>query len=615
MCGIVGYAGRNAAAPVLIESLKKLEYRGYDSAGITVLGNGIETHKAVGKIVNLESEIPKNLGGTIGVGHTRWATHGRPSTENAHPHNSGGKISLVHNGIIENYMALKERLTGEGYIFKSETDTEVVAHLLHKHIYGSSDGKKAQCELLSGLREALKEIEGSYALAIVSADEPGKLVLARKDSPLVIGLGKGENFAASDVTAFLNYTRDVIFVDDFETAVLTPAGVEVFDREGNLKEKKIEKIEWDFEAAEKAGYEHFMLKEIHEQVTAIHNTLAGKVSELEGAIYLKELNLSDEEIKKLSRVQILACGTSWHAGLLGKYLFEQLAGIHCDIDICSEYRYRNPVMHEGTLAIAITQSGETADTLAAVRETMSYNCPTLAITNVVGSTITREANSVLYTRAGPEIGVAATKTFSTQLICLYLLAVKFALVRGKLSPDYAKSFITELRKVPGEIQQILNQKEAIKECAENFARAKSYFFLGRHLSYPIALEGALKLKEISYVHAEGFAAGELKHGPIALLDEGTPVVAIATKGQTYDKMLSNIKEVKARDAFVIAVANIKDTEIAKYADVVLRVPQSNELLAPLLSVVVLQLLAYYTALARGCSIDKPRNLAKSVTVE
>lgn len=618
MCGIVGYAGRNAAAPVIIESLKKLEYRGYDSAGVTVLGNGIETHKAVGKIVNLESEVPKNLGGTIGIGHTRWATHGRPSTVNAHPHNSGGnpeKISLVHNGIIENYMALKERLTGEGYVFKSETDTEVVAHLLYKHIYGSPNGKEARYGLLEGLREALKEIEGSYALAVISADEEGKLVLARKDSPLVIGLGKGENFAASDVTAFLNYTRDVIFVDDFETAVLTPDSVEIFDREGNLKEKKIEKIEWDFEAAEKAGYEHFMLKEIHEQVSAIHNTLAGKVSELEGAIYLKELNLSEEEIKKLSRVQILACGTSWHAGLLGKYLFEQLAGIHCDIDICSEYRYRNPVMHEGTLAIAITQSGETADTLAAVREIMSYNCPTLAITNVVGSTITREANSVLYTRAGPEIGVAATKTFSTQLICLYLLAVKFALVRGKLSPDYVKSFITELRKVPGEIQQILNQKELVKECAENFAHANSYFFLGRHLSYPIALEGALKLKEISYVHAEGFAAGELKHGPIALLDEGTPIVAIATKGQTYEKMLSNIKEVKARDAYVIAVANINDTEIAKYADVVLRVPQSDELLSPLLSVVVLQLLAYYTALARGCAIDKPRNLAKSVTVE
>ncbi|AYK14235.1 MAG: glutamine--fructose-6-phosphate transaminase (isomerizing) [Methanosarcina flavescens] len=617
MCGIVGYAGEKSAASVIVESLKKLEYRGYDSAGISVLGSGVDTYKSVGKIVNLETTIPNSIGGNIGIGHTRWATHGRPSIMNAHPHNSGNpyKISVVHNGIIENYMTLKEQLTAEGYEFKSETDTEVVAHLLHKHLYGKPDGKEAKCDLLTGLREALKKIEGSYALAVICADEQGKLVLARKNSPLVIGLGEGENFAASDVTAFLNYTRDVIFVNDFETAVLTPTSVEIFDREGKVREKKIERIEWDFEAAEKAGYEHFMLKEIHEQVSAIHNTLAGKVSELEGTIYLKELNMTEDEIRKLSRVQILACGTSWHAGLLGKYLFEQLAGIHCDIDICSEYRYRNPVMNDGTLAIAITQSGETADTLAAVREVMSYNCPTLAITNVVGSTITREVDSVLYTRAGPEIGVAATKTFSTQLTLLYLLAVKFALSRGKLSPNYVKGFITDLRKVPGQIQQILNQKEIVKECAEIFAHAKSYFFLGRHLNYPIALEGALKLKEISYLHAEGFAAGELKHGPIALLEKGTPVVIIATKGQTYDKVLSNIKEVKARDATVIAIAGNKDSEIGKYADVVLTVPQSSELLSPLLNVVVLQLLAYYTALARSCSIDKPRNLAKSVTVE
>ncbi len=617
MCGIVGYAGKNSAVSVIIESLKKLEYRGYDSAGITILGNEIETYKSVGKIVNLEAIIPKEISGDIGIGHTRWATHGRPSTINAHPHNSGNpsKISVVHNGIIENYMALKEQLTTEGYKFKSETDTEVVAHLLHKHVYGNPDGNEAKCKLFTGLQRALKEIEGSYAFAIICADEPGKLVLARKDSPLVIGLGKGENFAASDVTAFLNHTRDVVFINDLETVVLTPGSVEIFDKEGKICEKKIETIEWDFEAAEKAGYEHFMLKEIHEQVSAIHNTLAGKVSELEGEIYLTELNMTDEDIRKLSRIQILACGTSWHAGMLGKYLFEQLAGIHCDIDICSEYRYRSPVMDDGTLAIAITQSGETADTLAAVREIMSYNCPTLAITNVVGSTITREANSVLYTRAGPEIGVAATKTFSTQITILYLLAVKFALSRGRLSPDDVKRFITAIRKVPGQIQQILNQQESMKECAENFFNAKSYFFLGRNLNYPIALEGALKLKEISYLHAEGFAAGELKHGPIALLEKGTPVVTIATKGPTYEKVLSNIKEVKARDAIVIAIANNNDNEIGKYADIVLTVPQSDELLSPLLNVVVLQLLAYYTALARDCSIDKPRNLAKSVTVE
>lgn len=617
MCGIVGYAGERSASSVVLESLKTLEYRGYDSAGISVLGSGIETYKSVGRIANLEAIIPDEISGNIGIGHTRWASHGRPNTVNSHPQNSGSpcKISVVHNGIIENYMALKEQLIAEGYEFKSETDTEVIAHLLHKHIYEKPDGNVAKCDLFTGLRKTLKELEGSYALGVLCADEQEKLVLARNNSPLVIGLGSGENFAASDVTAFLNYTRDVIFIDNFETAILTPTSVEIFDREGKVLEKEIERIEWDFEAAEKAGYDHFMLKEIHEQVSAIHNTLAGKVSELEGTIFLDELNMSDEEIRKLSKVQILACGTSWHAGMLGKYLFEQLAGIHCDIDICSEFRYRSPVMNNGTFAIAITQSGETADTLAAVREIMSYNCPTLAITNVLGSTITREANSVLYTRAGPEIGVAATKTFSCQVTLLYLLAVKFALARGKVSPNYVKEFITDLRKVPGLIQQILDQKETVKEYAELFAHSKSYFFLGRNLNYPIALEGALKLKEVSYLHAEGFAGGELKHGPIALLEKDTPVVIIATKGQTYERALSNIKEVKARDAIAIAVADSNDAEVGKYADVVLTIPQNNELLSPLLSIVVLQLLAYYTALARECSIDRPRNLAKSVTVE
>ena len=617
MCGIVGYAGERSASSVVLESLKTLEYRGYDSAGISVLGSGIETYKSVGRIANLQAIIPDEISGNIGIGHTRWASHGRPNTVNSHPHNSGSpcKISVVHNGIIENYMALKEQLIAEGYEFKSETDTEVIAHLLHKHIYEKPDGNVAKCDLFTGLRKTLKELEGSYALGVLCADEQEKLVLARNNSPLVIGLGSEENFAASDVTAFLNYTRDVIFIDNFETAILTPTSVEIFDREGKVREKEIERIEWDFEAAEKAGYDHFMLKEIHEQVSAIHNTLAGKVSELEGTIFLDEINMSDEEIRKLSKVQILACGTSWHAGMLGKYLFEQLAGIHCDIDICSEFRYRSPVMNNGTFAIAITQSGETADTLAAVREIMSYNCPTLAITNVLGSTITREANSVLYTRAGPEIGVAATKTFSCQLTLLYLLAVKFALARGKVSPNYVKEFITDLRKVPGLIQQILDQKETVKEYAELFAHSKSYFFLGRNLNYPIALEGALKLKEVSYLHAEGFAGGELKHGPIALLEKDTPVVIIATKGQTYERALSNIKEVKARDAIAIAVADSNDAEVGKYADVVLTIPQNNELLSPLLSIVVLQLLAYYTALARECSIDRPRNLAKSVTVE
>lgn len=618
MCGIIGYAGNRPAAPILIESLKKLEYRGYDSAGITVLDGKLETFKAVGKIVNLEAEIPEELEGSIGIGHTRWATHGRPSTQNSHPHNSGepARVSLVHNGIIENYMALKEELAGEGYVFKSETDTEVIAHLLHRELYGDPFYcGESKYEFLTALRQALGKIKGSYALAVVSPEEPGKLFVARKDSPLVIGIGDGENFAASDVTAFLGHTKDVIYINDYETAVLSPGEIRVFGKDGEVLEKTVETVEWDVEAAEKAGYEHFMLKEIHEQVHSINNTLAGKILELEGDIELEGLPLSEEEIRKLSKVQILACGTSWHAGLLGKYLIEQLAGIHADVEICSEYRYRNPVVEGNTLAIAITQSGETADTLAAMRGLKAYNCRTLAITNVVGSTITRETDGVIYTRAGPEIGVASTKAFTAQLTVLYLLAVKFALVRGKLEPDAVKNFIKGIKKVPGQIQQVLGQKEAIKECAESFKGAGSYFFLGRHLNFPIALEGALKLKEISYIHAEGFAAGELKHGPIALLEEGTPVVAIATKGQTYDKILSNIKEVKARDATVIAVADTDDTEIEKYADMVLRVPSADELLSPILSCVALQLLAYYTALALGRSIDKPRNLAKSVTVE
>ncbi|MDD3043464.1 MAG: glutamine--fructose-6-phosphate transaminase (isomerizing) [Methanosarcinaceae archaeon] len=618
MCGIVGYAGNRPAVPVLIESLKKLEYRGYDSAGITVLEDKLETFKAVGKIVNLEAEIPEKLDGVVGIGHTRWATHGRPSTQNAHPHNSGGpaRLSLVHNGIIENYMVLKEELEREGYVFKSETDTEVIVHLLHRELFGgpSCSGECKQ-EFLPALRQAMGIIKGSYAIAAVYPEEPGKLFVARKDSPLVIGVGCGENFAASDVTAFLGHTKDVIYVNDYETAVLSPDEVRVFGKDGEILDKTVEKVEWDIEAAEKAGYEHFMLKEIHEQVSSINNTLAGKILELEGDIELEGLPLSEEEIRTLSKIQILACGTSWHAGLLGKYLFEQLAGIHADVEVCSEYRYRNPVVEGKTLAIAITQSGETADTLAAIRSLNAYNCRTMAITNVVGSTITRETDGVIYTRAGPEIGVASTKAFTAQLIVLYLLAVKFALIRGKLEQDTAKNFIKGIKKIPGQVQQVLSQKDAIKECAESFSGAKSYFFLGRHLNFPIALEGALKLKEISYIHAEGFAAGELKHGPIALLEEGTPVVAIATKGQTYEKILSNIKEVKARDATVIAVADTDDTEIEKYVDVVLRVPSADELLSPILSCVVLQLLAYYTALALGRSIDKPRNLAKSVTVE
>ncbi|WP_440952629.1 glutamine--fructose-6-phosphate transaminase (isomerizing) [Methanococcoides sp. FTZ1] len=614
MCGIIGYVGNQEVAPIIVDCLKKLEYRGYDSAGLTVLNGKIETYKTVGKIKELEKILPKDLKGNIGIGHTRWATHGVPSTINSHPHNSGD-ISVVHNGIIENYLPIKERLQQEGYDFVSDTDTEVIAHLLHSKLYGSVDSKSKISSFIEALRSTLKEIEGSYAITTVCSSEPGMMLAARKDSPLIIGIGDNEYYAASDVTAFLSHTKDVVFVDDLNLVMIRPEGAEFFDLDGNVLKKEKTTIDWDIEAAEKAGYEHFMLKEIHEQATSVHDTFSGKLSELDGSVNLEELKMSNEEIRNIERIEIIACGTSLNAGLVGKYLFENVAGIHTDVDIGSEFRYSNPIMDENTLSIAITQSGETADTLAAIRSCRSYDCNTIAITNVVGSSITRDANSVIYTRAGPEIGVAATKTFTAQLVTLYLLAIRFARARGMIDVNEAKDLLVNLKRVPGQIQTILNHRDTIRECAEMFAKERDYFFVGRHLNYPIALEGALKLKEISYIHAEGFAGGELKHGPLALIDDGTPVVAIATKGHVYEKILSNIKEIKAREARVIAVANEDDREIEKYVDWVLRVPATNELLSPLLSTVVLQLLAYYTALARGCSIDKPKNLAKSVTVE
>ncbi|TGC10578.1 glutamine--fructose-6-phosphate transaminase (isomerizing) [Methanolobus halotolerans] len=610
MCGIVGYVGKQSAVPILIESLKRLEYRGYDSAGITVLNELLETYKTVGKIADLEMVLPEEIIANVGIGHTRWATHGKPETRNAHPHVSSG-VSVVHNGIIENYLKLKENLIELGYVFESDTDTEVIAHLLN---YKMHNGAK-KTDLLTAIRETTRELEGSYAIAALCSDEPGSLVFARKDSPLVIGIGENEYYAASDVTAFLKHTKNVIYVDDYEIGAVRPDCIEIFDPQGNLLSKDTHIVEWDLEAAEKAGYEHFMLKEIHEQPTSIQKTFAGKLLELEGTVKMDELYLTPEQIKQLRRATIIACGTSWNAGILGKYLFEKLTGIHTDIETASEFRYGNPVLCGEELTIAITQSGETADTLAAVRSSKSYGCRAIAITNVVGSTITRESDSVVYTRAGPEIGVAATKTFTTQLITLYMLAIYLGRGRGVLTAEDSKNLIVNIKRLPGQIQKILNRKKKIKECAEQFADKRDYFFIGRYLNFPIALEGALKLKEISYIHAEGYAAGELKHGPLALITEDTPVVAIATKGHTYDKILSNIKEVKARNATVIAVANDDDTEIEKYADVVLRIPSSHEMTSPVLSSVVLQLLAYYTALAKDCSIDKPRNLAKSVTVE
>ncbi|MCD4703467.1 MAG: glutamine--fructose-6-phosphate transaminase (isomerizing) [Methanosarcinaceae archaeon] len=615
MCGIIGYIGNKPAMPILIESLKKLEYRGYDSAGITVADDSeLQTYKTAGRISNLESVLPEAITGTIGIGHTRWATHGVPSTDNSHPHLSGD-VAVVHNGIIENYLQLREQLEADGYKFLSDTDTETIAHLLHSNLYGGVDGNEKTTDLLSALRRTIQQLEGSYAVATVCGSEPDVMVAVRKDSPLVVGLGDGEFYASSDVTAFLNHTKDVVFIDDMELVRITPQRIDYFNMDGNPIKKDITTIEWDIESAEKAGYEHFMLKEIHEQATSIQDTFSGKIFEFGGAVELKELNLTREDIRNIHRLEIVACGTSWNAGLLGKYLFERLAGIHTDVSTSSEFRYGDPVMKNDVLTIAITQSGETADTLAAIRSSKSYGCNSIAITNVVGSTITRETNNVIYTRSGPEIGVAATKTFTAQLIILYLLALHFGRANGHIRADNAKDLLVALKRIPGQIQKILNHQEHIRECAIQFAQSHDYFFIGRHLNYPIALESALKLKEISYIHAEGYAAGELKHGPLALIDVNTPVVAIATKGNTYDKILSNIKEVKARDAMVIAVADEDDTEIEKYVDIVLRVPPTHELLSPILSAVALQLLAYYTALERGCSIDKPRNLAKSVTVE
>lgn len=606
MCGIVGYIGDGDTVTILLESLRRLEYRGYDSAGMAIIddeGNA-RIFKIEGEISELESIIP-GISSRVGIGHTRWATHGRPTTENAHPHCSGN-ICVVHNGIIENYQELKDELISEGFVFISDTDTEVLAHLINKYDTG---------DLRLAVSTALGHVRGSYAIGVLSNEHPDELIAARKDSPLIIGLGKDENFIASDIPAVLKYTNRILYIDNLELISVKQDSVRVFDMEGNPVEKKEHIIEWDLEAAEKAGYPHFMLKEIHEQTRSIHETMTGRLHELEGDVNFEELGLNRNEIRQFQRIEIIACGTSYNAGLLGKYLFEWLAGIHTDVDTGSEFRYSSPVLDPSTLVIAISQSGETADTLAAVHEATSYGCRTLAITNVVGSTIFRDASHTIYTRAGPEIGVAATKSFTSQLVVLYLLAIHFARARSRMDADRARMLLSELRKIPGHVSRILEGAGTIQECASMFVKAENYFFIGRNINYPVALEGALKLKEISYIHAEGYAAGELKHGPLALISKDVPVVAIAPHGHTYDKILSNIKEVTARDASVIAIADCDDCEIRKFADIVIPIPKTDEVLTPLLSSVVVQLLAYYTALELDCSIDKPRNLAKSVTVE
>lgn len=601
MCGIVAYIGDQSAGPILFDTLKRLEYRGYDSAGVAVKSCGeIEVIKSAGRIADLE-KIYVNLGSPgecMGIGHTRWATHGKPSDRNAHPHTSG-EIAIVHNGIIENYLDLRELLTEMGYEFSSETDSEVLAHLIHFYYKG---------DLFTAVCKALERVEGSYAVAVLAASSP-YLVCARKDSPLVLGKGECAVYVASDVPALLPYTKDVIRMRDGEIARLYADRVELMDMAGQARAVEIERITWDADAAEKGGYPHFMLKEIHEQPRAIRETIAGRISEIDGDVRLN-LGMGDEDLEALERVTIIACGTSYHAGLLARYLFARAAGLPVDVEVASEFQQLQ--VRPKTLLLGITQSGETADTLMALKKAKTCGLASLAITNVVGSTVTELVDGTIYTRCGPEIGVAATKTFTSQLVALILLAVRLGRARGHLSPDQARKMLIELTKLPGLVQRVLEKRERIREVAETYAGAGCYFFIGRDYLYPISLEGALKMKEIAYIPSEGYAGGELKHGPLALITEKTPVVALATCGK---KIQSNIKEVRARGADVIALANEGDPDIGKVANVVIELPGTMPVFSAVLATVVVQLLSYYTAKKLGLPIDKPRNLAKCVTVE
>lgn len=609
MCGIVGYIGDQNVVPILIDGLKRLEYRGYDSAGIAFIqGQKIGVRRCVGKLKNLEIALSgEKLSSTIGIGHTRWATHGRPSEENAHPHRVGN-IVVVHNGIIENYMQLKKELIAEGRHFASETDTEVIAHLIDRHV-------KRGLSLVPAVQEALKEVRGAYAIAVLREEEPELLVGARNGCPLVAGLAQGGSFLASDIPAILNYTRDVVFLDDEEIIVLSPEGIQIMDLEGNPVEKEPSKVVWNPVMAEKGGYRHFMLKEIYEQPRAIMDTLRGRLSYDTGNVYLDEIGLSVEDIQGLRSISIVACGTSWHAALVGKFMIEEIARVPVEVDVASEFRYRDPLITEKSLLIAMTQSGETADTLAAMREARKKKGKVFSICNVVGSTAARESDGIIYTHAGPEIGVAATKTFTSQLVALYLLAIYLGRVRGTLSQGEGKDRLEILSQLPHWVEKVLEKGEKIEEIAREYFQYRDFLFLGRGPNYPIALEGALKLKEISYIHAEGYPAGEMKHGPIALIDDKMPTVALITKNSVYDKVLSNIMEVKARSGRIIAIANEGDQDIAGRADHVFYLPEFDPLLTPVLLAIPLQLLAYHVAVLRGCDVDQPRNLAKSVTVE
>jgi len=623
MCGIVGYVGQKSVVPVIIEGLRKLEYRGYDSAGIAVAGNGdgLQVRRAEGKLRNLEDVIRhKPLEGSYGIGHTRWATHGRPTEENAHPHRDcTGRVVVVHNGIVENYLSLKKRLIEEGHKFSTETDTEVIAHLIENAL---KSGNGTRPSLEDAVRKTVKQLTGVFALVVISADDANKIVAARNGPPAVIGLGQNEYFVASDIPAILHHTRDLFFLADGDLAILTPSGVQLTDFDAKPIQRQVQRVTWDPIQAEKGGFKHFMLKEVYEQPRAVRDTTLGRISQDSGRVFLEEMQVSEDDFHKIDKVNIAACGTSWHAGLAGKFMLERLARVPVEVDYASEYRYRDPITGPDALTILITQSGETADTIAAQREAKAKGSKTLAICNVVGAMIAREAAGTIYTHAGPEIGVASTKAFTAQLTALFLFALFLAQKRSQLSEEQSIKLVQELTRLPGKIEAILNHDEACDDLAKRYQKVQDFLFLGRGIHYPIALEGALKLKEISYIHAEGYPAGEMKHGPNALIDENLPVVVLATKDPDdpdsvlrYEKTMSNIKEVTARSGKVIAIATEGDQEIHESADHVLYVPKAPELLLPILEVVPLQLLAYHIAVRRGCDVDQPRNLAKSVTVE
>jgi glucosamine--fructose-6-phosphate aminotransferase (isomerizing) len=608
MCGIIGYTGKRDSIAITLEGLKRLEYRGYDSAGIAFFENGaVDVRRCKGKIGDLLDILAneKHSSHTT-IGHTRWATHGKPSTENAHPHRSSG-IVLVHNGIVENYVELRKKLKEDGFVFSSETDTEIICHLISKH----AEGRTVE----DAVREAVRELRGAYALAVISEKEPGKIVGVRKDSPLVVGVGDGEYFVASDIPAFLGYTRDVVFLEDDELVVLTQDGYSVSKTSGEPVNKEIVHINWNSAMAEKGGYRHFMLKEIFEQPRAVADTLAGRLNIETEEVNIEEFHITADELKGINKVFIVACGTSWHAAIIGKYMIEELARVPVEVDIASEFRYRNPIIKGDELFIAITQSGETADTLAAQRTAKQLGARVLTICNVIGSTSSREADSVFYTHSGPEIGVASTKAFTAQMAALYLFSVALGRSRGLITRDRMQELLKDVLMIPDKIEKVLLNDGLLKEIAKTYVDKTGFLYIGRGINYPIALEGALKLKEISYIHAEAYPAGEMKHGPIALINEGFPVIALAPKDGLYEKLISNVQEVKSRGGDIIAVTAGDCRELAEMADHTIEVPETVTFLQPMLLAISLQLLAYHIGVLRGCDVDQPRNLAKSVTVE